>query len=76
MDIFSIIVSSGVALFSVWVGHLLTLRRLQAQHFLEKKVEYVSEFLGQAYSNLGYLAMPGNKENVSQGIATMKSLRI
>jgi len=39
----------------------------------EKRIEDVSEFLEQAYSNLGYLAAPGNVESVKEGISKMKS---
>ncbi len=39
----------------------------------EIRIECVREFLRQAYSNLGYLALPGNDQNVKEGISKMKS---
>ena len=39
----------------------------------EKRIEDVSDFLEQAYSNLGYLAAPGNVEKVEEGISRLKS---
>ena len=46
------------SLLGAWIGHRLTLKRFQQNLFFEKRAEYISEFIGQAYANTTYVALP------------------
>lgn len=51
-------------LIGLWIGHILTKRRLQLTLFYEKKIEHILKFLGCAYMNLYHLSV---RKLVSQG---------
>ena len=58
------------SLLGAWIGHRLTLKRFQQNLFFEKRAEYISEFIGQAYANTTYVALPYPKiEKIEEGLS-------
>ncbi len=72
MEIFKIILAPLSALIGVLIGHWVAQKRNQTRLFYEKRIDFVSDFIGIAFSNLGYVAKLNNREDAVKGLSELK----